>query len=78
MKLTVLVCLFTKVHLYGWVKTKTSTAHQHIQIQQQTSDLDVKPATAPHTLQKDSMSGRSLEVEGDVNTGFSWKGLEVD
>lgn len=38
----------------------------------------MKEVGGSQVLKKDSMSGRSLKVKGDVGTGFSSEGREVE
>lgn len=38
----------------------------------------MKEVSSSQVLQKDSMSGGSLKVEGDVSAGFSSEGREVE
>lgn len=43
-----------------------------------TSEFNVKEVGGSQVLQKDTMCGRSLKVEGDVSAGFSSEGREVE
>ncbi len=43
-----------------------------------TSEFNVQEVSGSQVLQKDSISGGSLKVEGDVSAGFSSEGREVE